>query len=214
MTAAPSSFFACRPSKEAFLCRRCRRGHEHKRTESREDHDVECRGGGNTFQLLITRNGMCSAAETLAAAAAESESGGFNQHDPARALNNFQKMRDVAKSKVAAAAQLGNMLDMAKELKISNEVLDSALGKLNSDDWRTRKIAVYDVMDEVIVRSQKAREEGDADSMKYYCEKVEKHIIPVFCDENWWVRKAAIHGIVKLSKDDPAAVQVSEHTVL
>lgn len=157
---------------------------------------------------------MCSAAETLAAAAAESESGGFNQHEPARALANIQKMREAAKSKVAAAAQLGNILNTAKELKMSNELLDSAIGKLNSDDWRTRKVAVYDVMDEVIVRLQKAREEGNTDSMKYYCEKVEKHIIPLFCDGNWWVRKAAIHGIVKLSKDDPTAVQVSEHTVL
>lgn len=132
----------------------------------------------------------------------------FNRHDPSRAQTNIQRMREAAKGKVATTAKLGNMLDRNKELKLSNEILDMAIGQLGSDDWRSRKVAAYDVIDEVIVRTKKAREEGDTESMKYYFDKVEEHIIPLFCDNNWWVRKAAIHGVVKLSKDDPSAIQV------
>ena len=145
-------------------------------------------------------------------AAAESEN--FNRHDPGRAQMNLQRMREAAKAKVATTAKIGNMLDKNKELKLSNETLDMAIGQLGSDDWRSRKVAAYDVIDEVIVRTKKAREEGDTESMKYYFEKVEKHIIPLFCDANWWVRKAAIHGVVKLSKDDPSAIQVPQHIIM
>jgi len=144
-----------------------------------------------------------TAAETLAAAEMEN----CNQHNEERAKSNFSKLRVAVKAKVSAVGHMGTMLDTSKELKLSNEILELAIQQIGSEDWRSRKVAAYDFMDEIIVRTKIAREKGTSDEMKYYFEKVEKHMMPLFGDQNWWVRKAAIRGVVKLSMEDPTPVQ-------
>jgi Ca2+-binding EF-hand superfamily protein len=144
-----------------------------------------------------------TASETLAAAEAEN----FNRHDEDRAKSNILKMREAAKAKVGALGVMGSKMDEKRVLRISNETLDFAIRQLASEDWRTRKVATYDFMDEVMTRTKASREAKDDEATKFYFEKVEKYVIPLFSDENWWVRKAAIRGVVKLSLDDPRAAQ-------
>ena len=144
-----------------------------------------------------------TARETLAAAEEEN----FNLHDETRAKDNILKMREAAKAKVSALGVVGSNVDEKRALRISNETIDFAIKQIESDDWRSRKVATYDFMDEVVARTKASRQAKDDHAADFYYEMVEKHIIPLFSDENWWVRKAAIRGVVKLSLEDPGKAQ-------
>ena len=142
-----------------------------------------------------------TAAETLAEAAQEN----FNRHDESSAADKFQRMRESAQEKVDAVEDKSEMLDKNRAMKVFNEILDLAIEQMASEDWRVRKVASYDFMDEIIVQVKKCKEKGDAEALRRYCNMVTTHMIPMFSDDSWWVRKAAIHGVIKLSVEDSAA---------
>ena len=49
------------------------------------------------------------------------------------------------------------------------------------------------VCSQVIARTKQAKEGKDADTLKFCFDMIEKHFVPLFSDENWWVRKVDIH---------------------
>ena len=49
------------------------------------------------------------------------------------------------------------------------------------------------VCSQVIARTKQAKEGKDAETLKFFFDMIEKHFVPLFSDENWWVRKVDIH---------------------
>ena len=174
-----------------------------------QSFDDDGRGKGNRqashIQVEISaglnindKQPLPTAAETLACFGKEN----LNYYDEAIQRSKIEHIRESAICYAASADGTTKAIRVHRSAMEADRMLGVAIAQLSSDNWSARKVAVYDFVDEIILRLKKSKEEGKQEEQDACCEQVHRHLIPVFCDENWWVRKAAIHGIVKVSSEN------------
>ena len=172
-----------------------------------QSFDDDGRGKGNRqashIQVEISaglnindKQPLPTAAETLACFGKEN----FNYYDEAIQRSKIEHIRESAICYAAAADSTTKAVSVHRSAMEADRVLGVVIAQLSSDDWRARKVAVYDFVDQIILRIRKSKEEGKQEEQDAW--QVHRHLTPLFCDENWWVRKAAIQGIVKVSSEN------------